>query len=45
MNNISIERQKLGLSQAQFAKMLGWGHSRLHKLHKGRHTAKDNCRP
>ncbi|MFJ5364087.1 hypothetical protein [Pectobacterium punjabense] len=25
--------------------MLGWGHSRLHKLHKGRHTAKDNCRP
>ncbi|MBA5202224.1 helix-turn-helix transcriptional regulator [Pectobacterium brasiliense] len=29
MNNISIERQKLGLSQTQFAKVLGWGRSRL----------------
>ncbi len=29
MNNISVERQKLGLSQAQFADELGWGRSRL----------------
>lgn len=29
VNNISIERQKLGLSQSQFAKALGWGRSRL----------------
>ena len=29
MNNISVERQKLGLSQTQFADELGWGRSRL----------------
>lgn len=29
MNNIAIERQKLGLSQSQLAEALGWGRSRL----------------
>lgn len=29
MNNIAVERQKLGLSQSQLADALGWGRSRL----------------
>ncbi|WP_407082820.1 helix-turn-helix domain-containing protein [Raoultella ornithinolytica] len=29
MNNIATERQKLGISQAQLAKALNWGRSRL----------------
>ncbi|ADO48094.1 helix-turn-helix domain-containing protein [[Enterobacter] lignolyticus] len=29
MNNIAVERQKLGLSQSKFAQTLGWGRSRL----------------
>lgn len=29
MNNIALERQKLGLSQSQLALELGWGRSRL----------------
>lgn len=29
MNNIAVERQKLGFSQSQLARALGWGRSRL----------------
>ncbi|AWS78576.1 helix-turn-helix transcriptional regulator [Enterobacter hormaechei] len=29
MNNIAVERQKLGLSQSKLAHSLGWGRSRL----------------
>ena len=45
MNNIAIERQKLGLSQSQLAEALGWGRSRLSNYEAGlREPGLSECR-
>lgn len=45
MNNIALERQKLGLSQSQLALELGWGRSRLSNYESGlREPGLSECR-
>lgn len=43
MNNIASERQKLGISQAQLAKTLNWGRSRLSNYEANLRDQKGAC--
>lgn len=45
MNNIAVERKKLGVSQAQLSDVLNWGRSRLSNYEAGlREPGLSECR-